>query len=258
MNKFYKISIDITNRCNKSCSGCNHLIPLISNFKDLSLDYLSKVFIRLQSLDFKLLCLTGGEPLLHPDLLKICELARQILPNKKIKIITNGLLLKNYFHLAKQFNDLNIYFYISSYGDLTEKDFEEIYKYFKNVNIDIAFDKSKEFENTNFDLEGKQDYNYSYNNCRDNDCLKIWDDGKLYQCPEMMRINTLVEYFNLPKLNIKEEEYSLDLFKATDNDIYLFIQSVKSCCRFCNKKIKKVFIPQKSKKNLNEWIVSKD
>ena len=251
----YKITIDITNRCNKSCKGCNHMIPLAKHFYDLDLIYLDKVFTELSNkLHFKLLCLAGGEPTLHPQLLNIVKLARKRLPDVKIKVITNGINLYKFFDKADEFNSLNCYFHISSYGDLNDNDFNLIKSYFKNVGIDKSYEKSKLFSSTNFDLNGNQDINYSWNNCRDRECLKIEQDGRLYQCPEMLRLNYIIDYFNLQKIDLKLEECSLDLFKSSREEIISFFSKPTSGCRFCNLKTQTKFIPGKSNKSIDEWV----
>ena len=40
--------------------------------------------------------LLGGEPFLHPNLIELCQIARNILPEIEIKILTNGIILNNY------------------------------------------------------------------------------------------------------------------------------------------------------------------
>ncbi len=90
-------ALAITERCTLRCKLCSAFIPYHENPQDLTLSeigvILSRYFSLISSVDT--FCITGGEPLMHPELLAICELlysySSQI--NKNIDITTNGTLL---------------------------------------------------------------------------------------------------------------------------------------------------------------------
>ena len=64
----------------------------------------------------KTLMLIGGEPLLHPNILELCKIAREIFPNAIIDIYTNGILLDKFnSQQIELFKELNIYFSIGLY-----------------------------------------------------------------------------------------------------------------------------------------------
>lgn len=252
----YKLSIKLTNVCNKSCSGCNHMIPLAKNKFYLSLNYISNILNHIsdENIRLKTILLLGGEPTLYPHLLEAAKLCHSILPNVKIKIVTNGLNLKNWFKYADEFNAICCNFYISNYGELTSVEIAEIKKYFKYVKIEQNKTKSKSFISTNIDLYGKQNSEYSWENCSDKICLQIAEDGRLYRCPEMIGIKYLIDYFNLRPTDLKLEECSIDFLNSSKEDVLKFYKSASSCCRFCNKKDTKIFIPQKSNHLKSEWL----
>ena len=86
----------ITERCTLKCKLCIAFIPYHVNPRDLTIDEISTILERyfsiVSSVDY--FCLTGGEPLMHPDLLTIFNM---LLPyysqiNKATDITTNGTL----------------------------------------------------------------------------------------------------------------------------------------------------------------------
>jgi len=84
----------LTTACNLYCRGCyntNKQKPI----KYLSWDLAKKIIDKLSELNVFSVSFGGGEPTLHPDLIKIAEYARekQVLPN----ITTNGLTMTEEF-----------------------------------------------------------------------------------------------------------------------------------------------------------------
>ena len=84
---------NLTEHCNLKCAGCNHFSPhLPQKFADVAqfqrdLTALSEV------MHLGVLKILGGEPLLHPDLLKFLHGARDSGIADEITLVTNGLLL---------------------------------------------------------------------------------------------------------------------------------------------------------------------
>ena len=90
MKKFKRIYIEITNICNLSCSFCSidHRVKKIitphefeSILKKIN-DYTDYIYLHVK-----------GEPLLHPELKKLLDIASKY--NKHVNITTNGTLLKD-------------------------------------------------------------------------------------------------------------------------------------------------------------------
>ena len=89
------LEVNLTAHCNLSCYGCDHASP-VNPEEYLSVDELAKDLAALAAVyhvfEFRL---TGGEPLLHPDLLTIIDTIRQSGVAEKIMLVTNGVLLHN-------------------------------------------------------------------------------------------------------------------------------------------------------------------
>lgn len=98
----------ITEACNLRCPTCLYVLE--------DKKYLSRGFLKIEDLKFILdkykakkadiIFLTGGEPLLHPeikDIIKLCKLYKLI-----VKISTNGILIKDKIEQIKDIDEMNI------------------------------------------------------------------------------------------------------------------------------------------------------
>ncbi|MFC1517789.1 radical SAM protein [Candidatus Margulisiibacteriota bacterium] len=104
-------SLNITYRCNQSCSYCN-THNLKSSAKELDTKELYKLLKELKDLGVCFLSITGGEPLLRQDLQQVLKYA------KKLKFIinlnTNGSMPEKLYRLAKHVDIDNICISIDS------------------------------------------------------------------------------------------------------------------------------------------------
>ena len=155
------IETHIVEHCNLKCRGCSHFSGLASpQFKDLN-EFCTefKALSELTNAKIRTIRLMGGEPLLHPDVIKFCEITRTFFPNSEIVLVSNGILLKqlsdeSIFNLNKN----NIALCVSNYG--LKIDFNQMnkfkYHYFHNKN---------DMYNISLDLSGNQNKEISFNNC---------------------------------------------------------------------------------------------
>ena len=86
------VEIQLCDRCNLDCAYCSHLSP-VSKPVTISLETLEAECHRLAHVGVDEVNLMGGEPLLHPQVCDAIKLTRSILPNIKLIVSTNGLLL---------------------------------------------------------------------------------------------------------------------------------------------------------------------
>ena len=99
----------VTMQCNLNCAYCedfgsrrNHLVTPAPPLED------AKRILKVIRTGVDRLWLTGGEPLLHPQLLDLLKYARDDLKFKQISLITNGTLLFQNRHLLPFLNNLII------------------------------------------------------------------------------------------------------------------------------------------------------
>ena len=79
----------VTRRCNLSCGYCNEFDDRSPPVPYAALD---ERLVKLRDLRTWMVCLTGGEPTLHPELVRIVSRMRQ-LGFRRRQLITNGYLL---------------------------------------------------------------------------------------------------------------------------------------------------------------------
>jgi MoaA/NifB/PqqE/SkfB family radical SAM enzyme len=107
--------VNLTTRCNFSCKHC---MRDLGNPKDFSFDLLRKLIGEAKKFRFRHMSLTGGEPLLYPQLDALIDLLGE--NGFLFNIATNGFLLKDFSqHLRKNKN--NIHFLQFSLEDTDEK-----------------------------------------------------------------------------------------------------------------------------------------
>ena len=92
-NKFVGLDIYLARHCNLRCRGCtrysNIAKPKFYDARQLNADLLTMVS---KGINLTRITLTGGEPLLHPDLITIIKGIRLITNNVVIDLFTNGKL----------------------------------------------------------------------------------------------------------------------------------------------------------------------
>ena len=105
------VLLEPTRRCNLECKHCYRIEN--TNREEISIVRLIDLITELRQAGCLFLTLSGGEPLLHPDFLKICRQAHSL--NMAISIFTNGTLMTE--SLVKQLAQLNIVdIHLSIYG----------------------------------------------------------------------------------------------------------------------------------------------
>lgn len=110
------LEINIVDQCNLNCKGCAHFSNICDN-NFVSLDKykqdLEIIAEKFYLYNFRLL---GGEPLLHPQLPELVDITRKILPNSRIIIVTNGLLINKLDDsVLKKISENNVIISISLY-----------------------------------------------------------------------------------------------------------------------------------------------
>jgi len=86
------LSLEITHRCNLNCVLCDHRIAS-SDYDCMTLEQYKRVAHAFASHEINAVDLTGGEPLLHPDLMYMAQCMRQDFRCQQTGLKTNCIAL---------------------------------------------------------------------------------------------------------------------------------------------------------------------
>ncbi|MDR1326037.1 MAG: radical SAM protein [Treponema sp.] len=255
-----KIDIPAVEHCNLSCKCCTAFGPLAQkSFIDVeSYKRDMEKLALLTNSQLESVCFTGGEPLLHPRLLEMFDIARSCFPNTELSFMTNGVLL---LKMEKEFWDNcgknNICIGLSRYPIKLDIDkIKEIAEEYK-IRFDYVGGAStpiKAMWKYPLDIEGKQPLSRSFNICNQvNSCIRM-KDGKIYPCNTIACIEHFNRYFGK---NLEVTEQDVIEIKKVNNisEIYEFLIKPKSFCKYCNRKGIQFGIEWGiSKKDISEWV----
>lgn len=89
------LRVSLTDKCNLRCTYClpEEGVDWISKAKHLTIDELQRVISIFCKAGIEEVRLTGGEPLLHPEVVEIVKMISQITPKPKISMTTNATRL---------------------------------------------------------------------------------------------------------------------------------------------------------------------
>lgn len=124
-NQYYylpSVGLDITRRCTLNCKQCSSLLPFFSHPEDFNAEQIIadvQTFLKYPVVIEQIL-LNGGEPLLHPELEKICATLGKSPQILRIQLITNGTILPE-DALMKCFHQYNVGITVSNYGSLSHQ-----------------------------------------------------------------------------------------------------------------------------------------
>ena len=120
--------VSVTDRCDLSCIYCTEReVPRLSHNNILRYEEIQKIIKAAVRLGVRSLRITGGEPLVRPDISELIELLIQVEGIDDITLTTNGTLLKKYAEELKKagLKRVNISldtFKVDRYKKITGKD----------------------------------------------------------------------------------------------------------------------------------------
>lgn len=116
------VNLSITSLCSLNCKHCGALMPYFKEPKHIDKESIIKSLQRIsEAVDaIRDISIFGGEPLLHPDLDEICEMAGKLKNVANIRIITNGTI-EPQNHVMNSLRKTVLYMVASDYGELSNK-----------------------------------------------------------------------------------------------------------------------------------------
>lgn len=251
-----EIYVEMTTHCNLDCKGCDAFSP-ISKEEFVTYEEFTRDFTKLKELypnkDLEILYL-GGEPLLNPDLIPIVKKAKELFPNGKQSLMSNGILLdKMDEEFWQTMKDANVKLRVSNHpididrskGELTAKKYgvelvnDIIYtdKLYDMHTHEVTKDnlvpkKGHYWSKLILDLAGTQDYVEKRYTCVLRHFGNSYIRGNLYLCWIHAHINCFAEYFHV-NIPITKDDYIKIADVKDAKEIDDFISTPKPLCRFC-------------------------
>jgi len=254
-----RFDVHLTDHCNLNCKGCLHFSPLACG-KFLEIESFEKDCKHLSELtygDIDDICLLGGEPLLHPDIISFLPVVRRYFQKCRINILTNGILLpKQPVEFWERCRTNNIAISISYYPIDIDINYIENMSERYNISLEIR-NEYRGYNNTwlkqPLDIDGKQNGRKSHKTCAmANYCIQLVN-GKIYQCETAAYIHYFNGYFD-KNLLVEKDDY-IDIYEITSiSQLFGFLCKPIPFCRYCRTKEIKYVNWEHSRKLIEEWV----
>lgn len=250
--------LHICDHCNLNCAGCNHLSNLAKpRFVDR--DTLKRDMVQIHKVhgDVPRIGIMGGEPLLHPDIIEILKDARDVFPESRLLLSTNGVLCKkmgeDFWNLCR---DLNITIRFTRYPIKVDYDalIEELIQ--RGIEVDFfasTTEPMSEFQSIALDIKGECDPVESFRGCGFANRCTVVVDGRMYPCPIVQNAHFFSDSFGY-QLKIENKDY-IDIYKTDENETLQFLSRPIPFCRYCDVRKRRdlSFMWRTSGKNPYEW-----
>jgi MoaA/NifB/PqqE/SkfB family radical SAM enzyme len=241
------ITIPVMRRCNLNCKMCSVYSP-VANDDGLDVKQLTSDLARLSQLFGETISinLSGGEPLLHGELITIMKMARNYFPTCRIQVHSNGLRLlqenSDNDDFYKACRDYNIILVITKYS--IRFDIEKIIRTADRFLVEvITFVDIGKIETTGCDASIKKlnciplaasgnAEPYEFLACYQINRCTVLQNGKIYQCGPPAYAADLNKKFNL-KFEITPSDY-IDIYRVDSGDEILEkITRRIPFCKYC-------------------------
>lgn len=227
-----ELEMHIVDHCNLNCASCNHFSPLAQKWEISLEDFECQLINARDNLkNIKRLMLLGGEPTLHSNLLEICKIAKKILPDTNIDILSNGVNINQILDQKEEFETLGVLFSFCSYPGYTNYDAIN-----KVSNISNYFNTRVESYQTLVDIEGTQDNFNNFFNCVKHKlpCLTL-KNNQLYICPFAAHLEHFCKKTNINIPLQKDVDYlEITDIKQDMDIVQRFCFTPKNICKYCN------------------------
>lgn len=271
MHRLEFVEFYVTNMCNLSCNGCNRFSNLkLSGYEDWK-KYRNDYKNFSQYVDVSEVSVLGGEPTMHPAINDILIDLRSWFPNKRIRLVTNGLLLNKIKNLKETIINNKITLDINIHNkSLRLKIYNNLLDFTKISKIKFKWNKGSVGQYiANFLFEGVTHMIYLSNHFNQNslghpveqklkpytsDPALAWKacytkcptiaEGKIFKCPVSHTMPVAIRQKNYIEYTEKQKELidSFPYFKCneiqnvTEKEFNVLMHQQISQCSLCPEK----------------------
>ncbi len=243
----------IADHCNLNCKYCEHYAALVQEPFYHDFDKVEKDLEQLHRYisDIKLIRIMGGEPLLHPELVKFAIATRELYPLARIRIVTNGIKLFSLEdHVFNALREYDIGFTVSLYPPMAEKvdDFRALFEKHRMI---YGISKVMDVFTVKQSLEEEEDIEEVFDQCFQSECHNLYQ-GKLGICFLPFTTKYFNDYFNTD-LPMNE---ALDLYDSnlSTRKIKEAMMTPISRCAYCVRPKDKKWDIVKTPSMLEDWV----
>ena len=270
-NSLKSIYFHVIEKCNLNCAYCDNYAPLSNSDWYISLNQFENNVRRLRELIeyIPFLSIGGGEPLLHPDLIQLCEILQKYYPNSFISILSNGVLLDSMDDtFVDSIKQLNAHLVISEYP--ISIDYIRIANKYNSNKVIYTRQKRDKMHNLQLSLTKKKGNNCYYNctyagfkNYKKTTprCIQLDRYGNLFFCGVIQNVQLLENYFNI-KFEVIKGKYgdyvNIHEIKSIE-DILHGINNKIPFCDYCSDFSQKDILDWRiSQYRIDEWCINEN
>lgn len=260
----YHFEIHITDHCNLNCKSCGHYCNIapkwyatLDDFKR-SVSMMASLFGSIQQM-----IIMGGEPLLHPQVEQFFAVARKALPDTRIHLMTNAILLPRMQPSFWQEAARNsIIIICDDYPIKLQK--EKIAELAKYYGVSCEWTPTREqFFRAPLDPRRSSDPYRSLASCQGfSNCPIVRKDAegqyRLYPCAPIAYCDILRDHFKLEAFEATERDsFILPSIPATSAQSWQalhFLLTPPPWCGHCDFDSFEYFTWGISQKRLDEWV----
>lgn len=224
-----RVELVVTTRCTLKCSGCSHMMPLYKKHREFQAEDLISMLESFLNLVDECICIniTGGEPLLYPELYKIIDFITKQRKILFVEITTNGTISLKQDVLDKIKKE-NTMVYISNYACVDNAC--EVAALLKSNGITCLYESEGQwFDYGNYLFKGQKVSRLmlKYKTCMDGMYCSTLLNNRLFCCSRAAFLSDL-------NMVDTETDY-VQLKKAKREDLIEFVnRSYMNICNYCD------------------------
>ena len=252
------IEYHISFHCNLNCKGCSHFSNLIREPRFGDYDQFVNDISRLRDLFWGIskIRLMGGEPVLNKQLPDFVYAARQAFPDADIRIVSNGLMIReDQKELFKAMRECAVFFDISTYPP-TSHLLSRLNEICGKEHVRLTVTPPVNEFSASLDLTGTSDPAVSFDTCPARHCVYLCN-GKISTCI----MPQIIDVYN--------KEYGTDI-KAGESDVIdLYEEGLKGIdlierlkkpmeiCRYCSSRRRVFEWKPGNDPQMDDWVADK-
>ena len=246
----------ITDICDRNCKSCSHLAPLAKEANFVGTEEFTRVVTIMRRVlpDVHTFWLTGGEPTLHPEHMKLLAILREIYPDVYVGIYSNGRTMR-----ARE-NDEAFWEFVRSRGivwgitnyDTPKEYFEELFAS-RGCGNDLAIvQPGRTFARLTDYSDGQPVTREKYEKCGWERSKINIRNGKIYNCPSAEFADLFTGYFGDGPF-LTEKDYLLVDERLTREAIERFRGPTPMCAHCDISRRRETFPNAPSERKREEW-----